>query len=87
MLAAKGFDLDPGQDPVEFCYARGWADGLPVVPPTEGRILRMLAGTARRPGKTAAWTVGSGGRAGQMTTCLRGGVDGPMGLGALRIPA
>ncbi len=35
------------QDAIEMCYDRGWSDGLPVVPPTPERVLRMLAGTAR----------------------------------------
>ena len=43
MLTAKVFEVDSGHDAVEFCYARGWTDGLPVVPPTEDRVLRMLA--------------------------------------------
>jgi len=30
-------------DAVEFCHARGWTDGLPVVPPTPDRVERMLA--------------------------------------------
>src|SRR5262249_41924351 len=30
-------------------FARGWSDGLPLVPPTEERVLRMLDGTARDP--------------------------------------
>jgi hypothetical protein len=30
-------------------WDRGWTDGLPVVPPTELRVLRMLAGTSRAP--------------------------------------
>ncbi len=47
--------MDPGQDAVEFCYAQGWTDGLPVVPATEDRVLRMLAGTHRAPGETVAW--------------------------------
>ncbi|WP_419935799.1 hypothetical protein [Candidatus Palauibacter sp.] len=34
---------------MEACFDRGWTDGLPVVPPTPERILRMLAGTARAP--------------------------------------
>ncbi len=42
----EGADPD---DPVEICYARGWSDGLPVVPPTPERVLRMLAGTERDP--------------------------------------
>lgn len=36
-------------DPVEVCYQRGWSDGLPVVPPTPERVLRMLHGTTRDP--------------------------------------
>jgi len=28
-------------------FSRGWTDGLPVVPPTEERVLRMLTGTTR----------------------------------------
>ena len=31
------------EDPVELMYARGVTDGLPVVPPTEERVKRMLA--------------------------------------------
>jgi hypothetical protein len=30
-------------------YARGWSDGLPIVPPTSERVLRMLRGTDRAP--------------------------------------
>ncbi len=29
--------------------ARGWSDGLPVIPPTEARVAAMLAGTPRAP--------------------------------------
>lgn len=32
----------PAEDLVEACYERGWTDGLPVVPPTPARVLRML---------------------------------------------
>ena len=38
-------------DAVEVCFERGWSDGLPVVPPTDVRVLRMLAGTTRQPGE------------------------------------
>jgi len=31
-------------DPIEACFAQGWSDGLPVVPPTTQRVQRMLAG-------------------------------------------
>ena len=36
-------------DPVETCYDQGWSDGLPVVPPTGARVLRMLEGSSRDP--------------------------------------
>ena len=34
-------------DEFEFLFDRGLTDGLPVVPPTEARVLRMLEGTSR----------------------------------------
>src|SRR2546426_515726 len=33
---------------------RGWTDGLPVVPPTEERVLAMLAGSTRAPDEVVA---------------------------------
>jgi hypothetical protein len=30
-------------------YMRGWTDGLPIIPPTEARVQRMLDGTRRDP--------------------------------------
>jgi thiol-disulfide isomerase/thioredoxin len=41
--------LGEWDDDIEACFERGWSDGLPVVPPTDVRILRMLQGTARKP--------------------------------------
>ena len=32
---------------MEALYDRGWTDGLPLAPPTETRVLRMLEGTSR----------------------------------------
>jgi len=48
-LTARNVTLGEAEDPIEACYDRGWTDGLPVVPPTPARVLRMLAGTPRRP--------------------------------------
>ena len=48
-IRARTIDVAPATDPVEVCYDRGWTDGLPVVPPTPERILRMLDGTRRDP--------------------------------------
>jgi thiol-disulfide isomerase/thioredoxin len=41
--------LGEWDDDIEACFERGWTDGLPVVPPTDVRIIRMLQGTARKP--------------------------------------
>ena len=53
-LAARRVELADLEDEVEAMYDRGWTDGLPVVPPTEERVLRMLAGTSRDPGEVVA---------------------------------
>ena len=39
--------LTAASDEFEFLFDRGLTDGLPVVPPTEARVLRMLEGTSR----------------------------------------
>src|SRR3954465_15970492 len=44
---------DPG-DGMGAMFGRGWTDGLPVVPPTEARVLRMLDGTTRPPDEIVA---------------------------------
>src|SRR5205823_1778724 len=36
-------------DALEFCFAKGWTDGLPVVPPTADRVGAMLAGARLAP--------------------------------------
>ena len=46
---ARAHDLADGVDDIEHCYAQGWTDGLPVVPPTPERVEHMLRGTARDP--------------------------------------
>jgi hypothetical protein len=48
-LHARRLELAQLEDEVEALYERGWTDGLPVVPPTPGRVLRMLDGTTRAP--------------------------------------
>ncbi|MCZ6632001.1 MAG: thioredoxin family protein [bacterium] len=48
-LAARRVEVGSLEDEVEACFERGWTDGLPVVPPTEVRVLRMLKGTSRAP--------------------------------------
>src|SRR3954464_8552867 len=48
-LKARAISVGNWDDPIEACFERGWTDGLPVVPPTDERILRMLGGTERKP--------------------------------------
>ena len=48
-LASRQVELGAAEDPIEACFERGWSDGLPVVPPTPARVLRMLQGSERRP--------------------------------------
>jgi len=37
------------EDLNRFIFERKWGDGLPVIPPTQERVARMLAGTPRSP--------------------------------------
>ena len=46
---SRKVEFSEWDDPVEQAYDRGWTDGLPIVPPTDDRILRMLAGINRSP--------------------------------------
>ena len=46
-LAARRVRVPVDIDPFEFFADQGLTDGLPVVPPTEERVLRMLEGTTR----------------------------------------
>lgn len=48
-MTARKIQLAPLEDEVEACYERGWSDGLPLVPPNELRVYRMLQGTPRSP--------------------------------------
>ena len=48
-LRSRRITLGADEDEHEAMFARGWSDGLPLVPPTEERVLRMLDGTSRDP--------------------------------------
>ena len=47
VLKSRRLELADLDDEVEAMFDRGFTDGLPVVPPTEERVLRMLQGTTR----------------------------------------
>jgi hypothetical protein len=53
-LRARRVELADLEDEIEALYDRGWSDGLPLVPPTEDRVLRMLEGTSRPPSEVVA---------------------------------
>lgn len=46
-LRARRVELATAEDEMEAMYSRGWTDGLPIVPPTAERVMRMLTGTHR----------------------------------------
>jgi hypothetical protein len=46
-LRSRTVEFASAEDEMEAMYARGWTDGLPVVPPTRERVMRMLEGTHR----------------------------------------
>ena len=46
-LRARRVEVGASDDEFEFMFDQGFTDGLPVVPPTPERVLRMLAGTRR----------------------------------------
>ena len=49
-MPARLIDLDDSFAEInETFYERGWTDGLPIVPPTEGAVATMLEGTDRDP--------------------------------------
>ena len=51
-LISRKIEVDEMDDPMEVAHDRGWTDGLPVVPPTDLRIARMLSGTTRKSDET-----------------------------------
>ena len=54
MLKARRIHVGEAVDPVEAAFARGWSDGLPVVPPIPERVVAMLEGTTREPSEIVA---------------------------------
>jgi hypothetical protein len=53
-LRARRIEVGDADDLVEFMFDQGLTDGLPVVPPTPTRVLRMLTGTRRDPQEVVA---------------------------------
>lgn len=53
-LQSRPVEFATLEDEFEAMYERGWSDGLPIVPPTEERVARMLEGTSRAPDEVVA---------------------------------
>jgi hypothetical protein len=54
VLRSRRVELASLEDEFEALFDRGWTDGLPVVPPTEARVLQMLEGTTMSPDELVA---------------------------------
>src|SRR5687768_16883428 len=50
-------------DIMELLFESGWTDGLPVIPPTQRNVHRMLTGTTRQPDGLIGRIPPKGGRA------------------------
>ena len=53
-LRSRRLELADLDDEMEVLFERGVTDGLPVTPPTEERVLRMLEGTSMTPDEIVA---------------------------------
>lgn len=53
-VRARRVEIAALEDELEAMFERGWTDGLPVVPPTEKRVMAMLEGTSRHPDEVVA---------------------------------
>ena len=49
ILHSRQIEIASAEDEFEAMFSRGYTDGLPVVPPTPERVMRMLSGTTRDP--------------------------------------
>ena len=83
-LKSRRIEIGEDEDEQEAMFARGWSDGLPFVPPTEERVLRMLDGTARDPQEVSgagAAGAGRGDRREDRDQCGDGGLQARISAG------
>lgn len=63
-LVSERLEVDEDIEEInEIYYQRGWGDGLPIIPPTEERVEKMLAGIRRKPQDSLGSVPPSGGQA------------------------
>lgn len=48
-LISRRLKVESINDAIELCYRQGWTDGLPVVPPTEERVMEFLNYSGHNP--------------------------------------
>ena len=53
-MRARRIDIAQQDDEFEFMFDQGFSDGLPLLPPTPERVMRMLGGTQRDPQEVVA---------------------------------
>ncbi len=46
-IGSRVVEFASAEDEFESMYGLGWSDGLPLIPPTEQRVMSMLEGTSR----------------------------------------
>jgi hypothetical protein len=54
-LTSQRYEVKDMAEAIELYYAKGWTDGLPVVPPTENSIWAMLESAGLEPGAEIAF--------------------------------
>jgi hypothetical protein len=54
-LTSQRHKVEDLGDAIEFCFEKGWSDGLPVVPPTEARVRAMLEAVRLEPDHQIAY--------------------------------
>jgi hypothetical protein len=54
IMRSRRVEFSSLEDEFEAMWERGWTDGLPVVPPTESRVLAMLDATGHSPEEVVA---------------------------------
>ena len=54
-LTSARHKVDDVAQAVEYCFEKGWSDGLPVIPPTEAGVRRMLEAVKLQPDHQVAY--------------------------------
>ena len=54
-LQSTAYEVSDTVEAIEFYFEKGWTDGLPVIPPTEGSIRAMLEAVGLDPGEEVAF--------------------------------